>query len=325
MVDFERILVTGGAGFIGSHLIDAIFEGNLAEEVLVVDNLSSGDVGFIKGWLDSGKARLVRVDLRDLEETEGVIRGVDVVFHFAANPEVRKGSEDPSTMWANNVIATYNVLEAMRKNDVPHIVFASSSTVYGEPEKIPTPEDYGPLEPISTYGASKLAGEAWISAYAHTYGIKGLVLRFANIIGPRLRHGVIYDFIVKLLRNPSELEILGDGTQRKSYLFVGDAVDATLHLLEHQLRTGERVGFYNVGNDDWVTVKEIADIVSKVMGVSPKYNFTGGVEGGRGWKGDVKYMLLDISKLKGTGWSPKYSSNQAVEKTTVSLIKEIVG
>ena len=212
----------------------------------------------------------------------------------------------------------------MRINNIKFLVFASSSTVYGDASRLPTPEDYAPLEPISVYGASKLACEALISGYAHTFKIRSLVLRYANIIGSRLRHGVIYDFIMKLRNNPDVLEILGDGTQRKSYLHISDAVNATMHLFNTFRANDKLFDVYNVGNEDWITVREIADIVSRVMGLNPEYRFTGGVEGGRGWVGDVKYMLLDISKLKSTGWKPRLSSREAVERTAKELIAELI-
>ena len=317
-----RVLVTGGAGFIGSHIVELLM--NRDFRVVVVDNLSSGRLEFISKWLDSDDFEFYRIDLRDFDELVGICRGVDAVFHFAANPEVRIGAQRPEDIWENNVLATYNLLEAMRINNIKFLVFASSSTVYGDASKLPTPEDYAPLEPISVYGASKLACEALISGYAHTFKIRSLVLRYANIIGSRLRHGVIYDFIMKLRNNPDVLEILGDGTQRKSYLHISDAVNATMHLFNIFRASDKLFNVYNVGNEDWITVREIADIVSRVMGLNPEYRFTGGVEGGRGWVGDVKYMLLDISKLKSTGWVPRLSSREAVERTVKELAAELL-
>lgn len=318
----ERILITGGAGFIGSHLTDYFME--KGHHVIVLDNLSSGKLEYISRWIDTPNFEFHKMDLRNYDETIEVIKNVDVVFHFASNPEVRIGAQKPSDIWENNVITTYNVLEAMRKNKVKYIVFASSSTVYGDAKKLPTPEDYSPLKPISVYGASKLACEALISGYAHTFKIKALILRYANVIGPRIRHGVIYDFIMKLKRNPHELEILGDGTQRKSYIYISDAIDATVHLYNIFKEKSEIYDVFNVGSEDWITVKEIAEIVSKILGVNPRFYFTGGVEEGRGWPGDVKYMLLDIKKLEKTGWKPKYSSKDAVEKTAKELVRELL-
>jgi len=185
----------------------------------------------------------------------------------------------------------------MRKRKVKILAFTSSSTVYGEVRKLPTPEDYGPLKPISVYGGAKLAAEALISGYAHTFDMKAVVFRLANIIGERSNHGAIYDFINKLKKNPNRLEILGDGTQRKSYLHVSDTVEAMLHLFNEFLKENKIYDIYNIGNEDWITVKEIAQIVSREMGLDPEFYFTGGING-RGWKGDVKAMLLSIEKAK---------------------------
>ncbi len=316
-----RALITGGAGFIGSHLIDYLLVRD--HEVVVIDNLSGGKIEHIEKWLDSPRFTFNKMDLRNISELKEQIRAFDVVFHFAANPEVRLGAKDPGNIWANNVVATYNLLEVMREKSIPYLVFVSSSTVYGDAAKIPTPEDYAPLEPISIYGASKLACEAIISGYAHTFKIRSLVLRYANIIGSRLRHGVIYDFIMKLKKDPTRLEILGDGTQRKSYLHVSDTIEATMHLFNVFRESGKLFDVYNVGNEDWITVKEIAEIVSEGLELKPEFHFTGGVEGGRGWVGDVKYMLLDIAKAKNAGWRPKLSSKAAVQRTVNELVSEL--
>ncbi|MEM0479175.1 MAG: NAD-dependent epimerase/dehydratase family protein, partial [Pyrobaculum sp.] len=213
-----KIVVTGGAGFIGSHLVDRLIEEGY--EVAVVDNLSSGRREFVN--------KEAELYIRDLKDPQwGVdVRG-EVVFHFAANPEVRLSTTEPQVHFNENVVATFNVLEWARQTGVKTVVFASSSTIYGDAEVIPTPEE-APYKPISVYGAAKAAGEVMCGAYARLYGLRCLVIRYANIVGPRLRHGVIYDFIMKLKKNPKVLEVLGDGTQSKSYLYIKDAVDATL-------------------------------------------------------------------------------------------------
>jgi len=319
-----RALVTGGAGFIGSHLVDVLMRDKKFSKVVVIDNLSTGRYENIAHWESDEKFSFIKADLVNIDEIIDAFKDIDVVFHFAAESDVRIGVKNPEKMWRDNVVATFNVLEAMRINNVRFIVFSSSSTVYGDQVKLPTPED-ALLQPISIYGASKLAGESLILGYANTFKMRGLILRYANIIGARLRHGVIYDFIMKLLKNPNELEILGDGTQRKSYLHVSDAISATMHLFERFLRSNSRFEIYNVGNEDWITVKEIADIVSKVLGVNPKYTFTGGVEGGRGWIGDMKRMLLDINKLKETCWRPSLNSSEAVERAAREIYGEIRG
>ena len=313
-----KVLVTGGAGFIGSHLVDKLMQGG--HEVRVLDNLSAGSLENLEHWLGHERFEFIKGDMRDSEVIKEAVKGVEAVFHLAANPEVRIGSQSPELLYETNVLITYNLLEAMRKEEVKLLAFTSSSTVYGEAEKLPTPEDYGPLKPISVYGGAKLAAEALISGYAHTFDMKAIVFRLANIIGKRSNHGVIYDFINKLKKNPNRLEILGDGTQRKSYLHVSDTVEAMLHLFNEFLKEDKTYDVYNIGSEDWITVKEIAEIVSREMNLDPEFYFTGGVDGGRGWKGDVKVMLLSIEKAKAKGWKPKMNSRKAVEKTVRELL-----
>lgn len=316
-----RILVTGGAGFIGSHLVDRLMEQGY--DVRVVDDLSAGSLDNIKQWINNKRFEFLKGDLRDKEVAEKAVKDVEVVFHLAANPEVRIGAQSPELLYETNVLITYNLLEAMKKEKVKYLVFTSSSTVYGDAKIIPTSEDYAPLEPISVYGGAKLAAEALISGYAHTFDIKSLVFRLANIIGERSNHGVIYDFINKLKANPNRLEILGDGTQRKSYLHVSDTVEGMLCLFEKFREERKIYDVYNLGSDDWITVKEIAEIVSKEMGLNPEFYFTGGVDGGRGWKGDVKFMRLSIEKAKSKGWKPKMNSYEAVRRTVQELLRTL--
>jgi UDP-glucose 4-epimerase len=315
------VLITGGAGFIGSHLVDALMV--RGEEVCVFDNLSTGSIENVRHWLGNPNFTLIKGDLlntTDLEKLE--IKRYSLIFHFAANPEVKIGSTDPNIHFQQNIVATYNLLELIRKADAkPMLIFASTSTVYGEASEIPTPEDYAPLMPISTYGASKLACEALITAYAYTYGFKAIIYRLANIVGPRSRHGVIFDFVEKLRRSPEQLEILGDGTQTKSYLHVKDCIDAILLGLD---KSSAQVEIFNVGSEDQVDVKTVAQIVIEEMGLEGvKLVFTGGVDGGRGWKGDVKNMLLDITKLKTLGWKPRLNSRQAVREAAKSLLPRL--
>jgi UDP-glucose 4-epimerase len=311
---FQKVLVTGGAGFIGSHLVDNLIDRGF--EVRVVDNLSSGNMKNLKLWPDNSRLEFVRGDLKDPDVTSRSVDGVEVVFHLAANPEVRVAEIDPSVHFRENLMTTFNVLEAMRKsNKAGAIVFFSSSTVYGEPDKIPTPEDYGPLVPISVYGASKLGCEALISSYCHTFGMRGLIFRLANIVGGRSRHGVIVDFVRKLQKNSMELEILGDGSQSKSYLYVSDLVEAVLVVLDSFLRNGE-FDVYNVGSQDRVDVEHIAEIVCDEMELkNVRFRFTGGVDGGRGWRGDVKKMLISTTKLLKHGWRPKFNSEESVRQS----------
>jgi len=314
----KKALVTGGAGFIGSAIVEALMFSKT--KVTVFDIFSSGVLTNVNRWLHSHHFTLLRGDLlhaSDLSKLEA--ESFDLVFHLAANPEVRVGSINPGMHFQQNLVATHNLLEYIRKTQkTPTLVFTSTSTVYGEPTTIPTPENYSPLAPISIYGATKLACEALISGYAHTYGLKAIIYRLANIIGPRSTHGVIRDFIQKLEKNRHELEILGDGTQNKSYLHISDCTEAIILGME---KSKHKLDVYNVGSEDQISVKEIARIIIKEMGLrNVKLTFSGGVDGGRGWRGDVKNMLLDITKIKSLGWKPKQNSKQAVERTAKELV-----
>jgi UDP-glucose 4-epimerase len=313
----KSILVTGGAGFIGSHLVEALLAEN---EVTVLDNFSSGKREFIAPHLNNSRFRLQEADLIDTIALEKALNGVDNVFHLAANPDVKLGAENTRVHLEQNVLATYNLLEAMRKCGVKKIAFTSTSTVYGEATEVPTPENYGPLLPISLYGASKLACEALISSYCHTFEMQSWIYRFANIVGERGTHGVLVDFMRKLRENPRELEILGSGQQKKSYLEVKDCVRAMQHCVQH---SDEQINVFNIGSEDSVDVTKIADIVARQMGLADvRYRYTGGVDG-RGWKGDVKVMLLSIEKIKKLGWKPQGGSVRAIETAVKALLKDV--
>ncbi|MEA2053661.1 MAG: NAD-dependent epimerase/dehydratase family protein [Candidatus Thermoplasmatota archaeon] len=311
------VLVTGGAGFIGSHLIDALI--GKGHEVKCIDNFSSGRKEFIEHSMENG-LDLMEGDLLNRNDIKRALKECDTVFHLAANPDVRLGVEDTNVHLEQNIIATYNLLEEMREAGVKKIAFTSSSTVYGDAGQIPTPENYGPLIPISLYGASKLAAEGLISSYCCTFDMQSTIYRFANVVGPRSTHGVTYDFIKKLRINPDILEILGDGSQKKSYLYISDCIEAMLFGME---KSESKVEIFNIGSEDWIDVRRIADIISEEMALSPDYKFTGGVDGGRGWKGDVKVMCLSIDKLKNLGWSPRYGSEQSIRMTARWLINHI--
>jgi UDP-glucose 4-epimerase len=315
-----RVLVTGGAGFIGSHLVDALMERGY--RVRVVDNLSNGSLANLERWLKNTDFEFVEGDLKEAGVAGKSVVGVDVVFHLAANPDVRLGAFDPSVHFDENLVVTFNLLEAMRKSETAkRIVFASTSTVYGETDVLPTPEDYGPLLPISIYGASKLGCEALIASYCHTFDLGGTLLRFANIVGSRSNHGVIVDFVKKLRQNSAELEILGDGTQKKSYLHVKDLASAFLVVLGN-LNKVDFVEAYNVGSLDQVNVVRIAEIVCEEMGISkPRFRFNKTVAGGRGWRGDVKVMQLSVEKLGKLGWKPSLNSEGAVRLGCVDALK----
>jgi UDP-glucose 4-epimerase len=306
-------VVTGGAGFIGSHLVDSLVE--QGHDVVVIDSLAAGRRETIAGHLGSGLVRLVQKDLL-LDGWQDALRGADRVYHLAADPDVRQSAMTPDPTFRNNIVATYRLLEAMRANNVPELVFTSTSTVYGNAAVIPTPEDYTPLEPVSVYGASKLACEALISAYCHSFEMRSWQFRFANIIGARSGHGVITDFVQKLGKNPRELEILGDGKQTKSYLEVHECVQAMHFAIAHAKKP---VNTYNIGSEDWIDVKTIADIVTEALQLKKvRYHFTGGAVG---WVGDVPKMQLSIDQLKKLGWKPQKGSRESVQIAVQAAVR----
>ena len=313
---FMRALVTGGAGFIGSHLIDALITSGY--KVRVIDNLSSGKLEFIKTHIDSGKLEFQEGDMTSLSDVEVATKGIDCVFHLAANPDIRLGTRVTDTDLKQGTIATYNLLESMRINGVKKIVFASSSVVYGEDAPLPTPESYGPCLPISLYGASKLASEGLITSWAGTFDFQAWIFRFANIIGERGTHGVIFDFIHKLKNDHSRLEVLGNGLQEKSYMEVKECVNAILHVYDTQ---DKQINLFNLGSHDTCSVKRIAEIVTEETGYKDaKIEYTGG---SRGWAGDIPRARLGIEKMLSTGYAVEYNSEDAVRYTARSLIKEI--
>lgn len=315
-IENRQVLVTGGAGFIGSHLAEELLR--LGNEVAVVDNFSSGRREFLSQIEEEEGFSIREADILS-DDVEAIIGDVDVVFHLAANPDVRLGAENTRVHLDQNIIATYRLLEGMRKKGARELLFTSTSTVYGEASQIPTREDYGPLVPISLYGASKLACEALIASYCHTFDLKACFYRFANVVGSRSTHGVIHDFIEKLKSDSTRLEILGrePGTV-KSYSHISDCVRALVHGWKSM---SEPVEIFNIGSDDAIDVRTIADVIVQEMGLEGvAYEWTGGVDDGRGWKGDVRRMQLSIDKLKSTGWSPKYSSEEAVGVAARELI-----
>ncbi len=315
----KRILVTGGAGFIGSHIVDLLLE--QGKQVHVLDNLSSGRLANLETAQESPNFHFFQGDLLDFKDTSRALEGCELVFHLAANPQVRTGITNPELHFQQNVVTTFQLLEVIRQTKtVKGLVFTSSSTIYGDAQLLPTPEDYGPIKPMSMYGAAKLASEGLISSYAHTHGFRAVICRLANIIGPRAKIGVVRDFIDKLHKTPNRLEILGDGTQTKSYLYVSECIEC---LILCYALTQRQVEIFNVGSEDRTSVKEIAQIVTEVMGLADvELQYSGGVDGGRGWKGDVKQMLLDISRLKELGWNPRYTSAQAVRATAEAFLEE---
>lgn len=309
-MEHQQVLITGGAGFIGSHLSKRLLDrGNT---VTVVDNCSTGR----DEWVPD-QARFVKGDLTDRETVKEVVtEDLDVVYHLAASKAVN--STEPHQQFQSNTTITQHLLNRMNEVGVPEFVFTSSSTVYGE-APYPTPKTHGPLEPISMYGASKLADEGVCSVYAHSHGLDVTIFRFANIVGPRLRGAVIPDFIMKLQDDPSELEILGDGRQEKSYMHVEDCIDAMFTVLAD---TDQPLTIANLGTHTTTSVTEIADIVCEELGVNPAYEYTGG---DRGWTGDVPKMQLQLETLDALGWTPEHESTAAVRKATQELISELSG
>jgi len=310
-------LVTGGAGFIGSHLVDFLIKSG--ETVRVLDNLSAGDLANLSSSLSSPRLKVIQGDVLNKEIVVESLEGCDTVFHLAANPEVRSEKASPRDHFRQNIEATYNLLECMRDvGGVKRFVFASTSTVYGEPSEIPTPEMYGPLKPISHYGASKLASEALSMSYASMCEFGCVIYRLANVIGPQSNHGVIFDFVEKLKEDHSRLEVLGDGTQSKSYLYVDDCIAGIIAGLDG---LDKDILIYNIGSADRVDVLSIANTVIDAMALeNVEIHTTGGVSGGRGWRGDVKTMQLDMSSLKSKGWSAKLSSMEAVRETVRGML-----
>jgi len=299
------ILITGGAGFIGTNLTNLLL--SKGYEIVVFDDLSSGKLDNLKQHLHKKNFRFVKGDVRDKETLNSVMKGVDEIYHLAADPSVKDSAEKPERSFEINVIGTFNLLEAARRNDVKKIVFTSSSTVYGETNVLPTPEEH-PMVPISNYAASKVACESYISSYAFTYGIKGVVLRLANIFGPYSAHGVMYDFYRKLKANPERLEILGNGKQSKSYLYISDCLDAMLLASKKQKKVYD---YFNVGSSEMTIVNEIAKHICSVMNLKPKFEYTGGK---RGWKGDVVKMLLSTKKIEKLGWRRKVSLKEGIRQ-----------
>ena len=311
-----NVLITGGAGFVGSNLADRLLaEGH---RVTVFDDLSAGSLEFLRDCSKSQDFCFIQGDLLDPDAIRNAVRGQDVVFHLAANSDIEKGRQESDRDLRLGTLATFNTLDAMRDRGVRQLVFSSSSVVYGEPSVIPTPEDYGPLFPISLYGASKLACEGLISAFAHNYGIQSWIFRFANICGRHGTHGAIVDFIKKLRANPRRLEVLGDGRQAKPNLHVSECVDGMVYGWTH---AREQVNYFNLGCEGATSADDIAAYVIAALGLRDvEIVHTGG---SRGWPGDVPQVRLDCSKMERLGWRARLTSNQAVERACHELAAEL--
>jgi len=302
-----KCFVTGAAGFIGSHVADRLLA--LAHEVVGYDNFSTGQEPFIESALRHSAFRLIRGDVLAFDDVARAMEGCDIVFHLAANADVRFGTGHPRRDLEQNAVGTWNVLEAMRRGGIPRIVFSSTGSVYGEARVIPTPEDCPFPVQTSLYGASKLAAEGMIAAYCEGFGMQGLIFRFVSILGERYSHGHVFDFYQQLLDHPDYLRVLGDGHQRKSYLYVQDCVDAMLQAVE---AARGPVTILNLGAEDYCEVNDSIEWICARVGVRPRLEYSGG---DRGWVGDNPFILLDCSRMRALGWAPRYGIRESVEKT----------
>ena len=304
----NKIFLTGGAGFIGSNLADRLAADD-AREVVVYDNFSTGRELFLAQALAKPNVRIVKGDLQDTERLTQAMRGCDFVFHLAANADVRFGTEHPRKDLEQNTLVTFNVLEAMRHNGVKRLAFSSTGSVYGEATVIPTPETAPFPVQTSLYGASKLACEGLIAAYAEGFGIQSYIFRFVSILGERYTHGHVFDFYRKLLQDPARLEILGDGHQRKSYLYVQDCLDAIFCAIE---KADDKVNIFNLGTDEYCEVNDSAGWIAEALGLSPKFEYTGGRQG---WIGDNPFIFLDCAKIRALGWQPRLTIREGIIRT----------
>ena len=317
---WRRIFISGGAAFIGSHLLSALLKAPATEQVVIFDNFSCGQLSYIQKGADDARVKVVKADLKDLSAVTSAMAGCDTVFHLAANPDIAKAVTQPDIDFWEGTYLTQNVLEAMRITGAQKILYTSGSGVYGENPAVAFAEDYGPSVPISTYGASKLACEGLIAAYCHMFEVTGRAFRFANVVGPRQTHGVGYDFVRRLKADPARLRILGDGTQKKSYIHVEDVL-AAIRLADASTTRNYEV--FNVATDDYITVTEIADLALRVSGLvsgNVQYEYTGG---DRGWKGDVPIVRFDCSKIKALGWKAQRSSAEAVTDAMRAMLEEL--
>lgn len=307
----NHYIITGCAGFIGSSMADRLLaQGHC---VTGIDNFSTGQRRFLEGALKNSAFKLIEGDLLDLPTLTQAFSGGDTVFHFAANADVRFGTEHPRRDLEQNTIATYNVLEAMRANGIKRIAFSSTGSVYGEAAVIPTPEDAPFPVQTSLYGASKLACEGLIAAYCEGFGFQSWIFRFVSILGERYTHGHVFDFYKQLLEDPAKLRVLGNGKQRKSYLYIQDCLDAMLLAIE---KANAKVNLFNLGVDGYCEVNESIGWICQTLGVNPKLVYSGGE---RGWIGDNPFIFLDTKKIRSLGWIPKYSINEGVIKTVEFL------
>ena len=316
-----RFFIVGGAGFIGSHFCDRLLSEADTEAVTVYDSFQSGQEWHIAHHREDERFRVVRGSVEEIDKLTDAMAGHDVAIHLASNPDIARAATDPEIDFRAGTQLTNNVVEAMRRAETPRrILYASGSGVYGDTGQVEAHEDHVPMTPISTYGASKLASEALISAYTYMFDMTGLSFRFGNVVGPRQTHGVGFDFVRKLAMNPRELNILGDGRQLKSYIAVTDVLDAVLNA--HQ-KVKDRYSYFNVATGDYITVTEIAELACKAMGLDPNevnFIYTGG---DRGWKGDVPIVRLKLDRIAATGWKCRLRTREALELSLTALVREL--
>lgn len=315
-----KVLIAGGAGFIGSHFADALLARGDVEGLTLYDNFSSGKEWHYAHHTKDARLRIVRGNVEDTEALAAAMAGHSLVIHLASNPDIAKAMTDPAIDFHQGTALTHSVVEGCRRAGVKRLLYASGSGIYGELGEHPAEEDFGPLIPVSTYGASKLAGEALISSYCAMFGLTACAFRFGNVVGPRQTHGVGFDFVRRLRADPTQLRILGDGTQSKSYIHVEDVVRAVLLAFEK-----EKAAFraFNVATGDYITVREIADLAVECAGLKPasvRYDFTGG---DRGWKGDVPIVRLNIARIQSLGWKCQYPTREALKRSMLSMLEEL--
>ena len=308
----EKVFVTGAGGFIGSNLVDRLLRDG--KTIIGWDNFSTGQRKFLQSAIANPRFKLIEGDNLDLAALTRAMAGCDTVFHLAANADVRFGLEHPSKDLQQNTVATFNVLEAMRASGIQRIAFSSTGSVYGEAEKIPTPEDAPFPVQTSLYAASKVSGEGMISSYCEGFKFEGYIFRFVSILGERYTHGHVFDFYRQLLEHSDRLKVLGDGSQRKSYLYVQDCVNAMLHVMNLGTAKKARHGveIYNLGTDEYVQVNQSIGFICGTLGLKPKLEYTGG---NRGWVGDNPFIFLDTKKIRGTGWKTSLTIEQGIGRT----------
>lgn len=314
-----RYFIIGGAGFIGSHFTDVLLADPTTTQVTLYDNFSSGREWHYEHHRGDRRLLVVRADVSDADRLARAVAGHDIVIHLASNPDIARAATEPQIDFDQGTKLTNNVVEAMRRTGVSRILYASGSGVYGDLGETEADEDYGPLVPISTYGASKLAGEALISSYCHMFGLSGCSFRFGNVVGPRQTHGVGFDFVRRLTADRSHLPILGDGSQSKSYIHVSDVVAAVLYANRHCLKPYE---IFNIATGDYIAVAEIAELAIECLGINPppKIKYSGG---DRGWKGDVPIVRLNTDRIRALGWNCRLGSREALRQSLLSLINDI--